>query len=60
MLIFQKKKKFYLGRLRIEMVDVFGVRIRDIFLVDDVPSHQHPHTFGEHFPLNTENQLKYL
>lgn len=36
------------------MVDVFGVHIRGIFLVNDAPSHQHPHTSGEHFPLNTE------
>lgn len=45
---------FYLDQQRNEMVGVFGVRIRGIFPVDDVPLHQHPHTFGEHFLPNTK------
>lgn len=38
------------------MADVFGVRIRGISLANDAPSHQRPHTFDEHFPLNTKFQ----
>lgn len=51
--------QFYLDQLSNEMVDVFGVRIRGIFPVDDVPLHQHPHTFDEHFLPNTKINYQY-
>lgn len=35
------------------MVVVFGVHIRGTFLVNALPSHQHPPMFDEHFLLNT-------